>query len=214
MWGDPDWSEGARLAPELVRSLQRFQTGENGDGRALIGKADRAGDPDYAEAIRLFVAEERNHARLLARLLEAAGAPTIPGHWTDAVFVRVRRSLGLRTELMVLMLAEVVALRYYRALSEGCADLLTAEVGGRILADELRHVPFHCERLRRGFRASPSPVRMLAAAGWWALLAGAVTVVVLDHGQALRHLGVSRAAFVRDVLTGFRGIVADVMGAA
>ncbi|MEU8195681.1 ferritin-like domain-containing protein [Microbispora amethystogenes] len=210
-WGDPDWSRGARLEPGLVRSLQRFQVGEDGDGAFLTGKAARAGDPVYAAAVRLFVAEEREHARLLARLLEAAGAATLRGHWSDAVFVRLRRLLGLRMELMVLMLAEVVALAYYRAVRDGAGDPLTSEVAGRILADELRHVPFHRDRLRWSFRRSSRLTRAAAAALWWALLAGVVAVVVADHGGALREVGVSGAAFVREVAASFGGVVAGVM---
>lgn len=209
-WGDPDWSVGARLEPALVRSLQRFQVGEDGDGAHLTDKARRAGDPVYAEAVRLFVAEEREHARLLAGLLEAAGAATISGHWTDTAFVRLRRLLGLRTELMVLMLAEVVALGYYRALRDGVRDLLTSEVAARILADELRHVPFHRDRLRLSFRGSSRSSRVAVAALWWLLLAGALTVVVIDHGEALRLAGVSKAAFAREVAGYFRAVVAEV----
>ncbi|KOG44659.1 membrane protein [Streptomyces virginiae] len=197
--GDPAWSRGAALEPALVRSLQRFQVGEDGDGSALIGKADRAGDPVYAEAVRLFVAEEQNHARMLALLLAAGGAGTLSGHWSDAAFVRLRRLLGLRVELLVLMVAEVVALRYYRAVRDGAPDPLTAEVAGRILADEERHVPFHCRRLREGFAGLPAPARRTVVGGWRALLAAATVVVAVDHGPALRHLGVGRRAFVADV---------------
>jgi hypothetical protein len=39
--------------------------GEDGDGGALIGKAERAGDAGYTAAVRMFVAEEQNHARML-----------------------------------------------------------------------------------------------------------------------------------------------------
>ncbi|MFI7358289.1 ferritin-like domain-containing protein [Streptomyces avidinii] len=198
--GDPEWSRGAALDPALVRSLQRFQVGEDGDGSALIGKAERAGDPAYAEAVRLFVAEEQNHARMLALLLKAGGAGTLSGHWSDAVFVRLRRLLGLRVELLVLMVAEVVALRYYRAVRDGAPDPLTAEVAGRILADEERHVPFHCRRLREGLSPLPAPVRRCATAAWQALLAGAAVVVAADHGPALRHLGVGRRRFTADVI--------------
>ncbi|WP_327046652.1 ferritin-like domain-containing protein [Microbispora sp. NBC_01189] len=210
-WGDPDWSRGVRLDPALVRSLQRFQVGEDGDGAFLTGKAGRAGDPVYAAAVRLFVAEECEHARLLARLLEAAGAATLRGHWTDAVFVRLRRLLGLRLELMVLMLAEVVALAYYRAVRDGAGDPLASEVAGRILADELRHVPFHRDRLRWSFRRSSRLTRAVAAGLWWALLSGVVAVVVADHGGALRAVGVPGAAFVREVAARFHGVVAGVM---
>lgn len=109
--------------------------------------------------MRLFVAEEQNHARLLARLLAAGGVPTLTSHWSDTVFVRLRRLLGLRLELLVLMIAEVVALRYYRALRDGTDDALTSEVAGRILSDERRHVPFHCERLHASLAELPRPAR-------------------------------------------------------
>ncbi|MFC9897137.1 ferritin-like domain-containing protein [Nocardia sp. NPDC127579] len=204
--GDPDWVRGARLDPAVVRSVQRFQVGESGDGANLIGKADRAGDPVYSAAARLFIAEERNHARMLGLLLEAAGAPVIRGHWTDTVFVRLRRALGLRLELMVLMLAEVVALRYYRALRDGTSDALTTQVAGLILADEQRHVPFHCQRLRVAFAANSRPARLFAVAAWWFMLAGVTVVVAADHGLALRQFGVRRSDFVRDVLASFAAI--------
>lgn len=199
--GDPEWGRGAVLPPALVRSLQRFQVGEDGDGAELIGKAERAGDPSYAAAARLFVAEEQNHARLLALLLAAGGAGTLGSHWSDAAFVRLRRLLGLRLELLVLMVAEVVALGYYRALRDGGADPLLREVAGRILADEERHVPFHCRRLREGFARVPRPARRAVTTAWRLLLAGASVVVVADHGAALRRCGVTRRGFVRDVVS-------------
>ncbi|MFJ3858206.1 ferritin-like domain-containing protein [Streptomyces sp. NPDC090085] len=208
--GDPDWTRGARLPRALVRSLQKFQVGEDGDGSALLAKAGRAGNPSYTAAARLFVAEEQNHARMLALLLAAAGEPVLPGHWSDAAFVRIRRMLGLRVELMVLMVAEVVALSYYRALRDGAPDALTAEVAGRILGDEERHVPFHCHRLHEGLAGLPRPARRAATAGWRLLVAGAAAVVAADHGAALRAAGVSRRAFAAEV-TRAAGPMAAVM---
>ncbi|MEV4314565.1 ferritin-like domain-containing protein [Actinocrispum sp. NPDC049592] len=187
---DPEWTLGAQLHPAIIRSVQRFQVGEAGDGANLIAKAAH-GDPAYATAVKLFVAEEQNHARLLELLLTAAGAPTISGHWSDWVFVRLRRALGLRLELLVLLVAEIIALRYYRALRDGTSDPLTVEVASRILADEERHVPFHLARL--------GPQRGLVRTAWKALLMGTAIVVALDHGPALNHLGVGRWEFVLDV---------------
>ncbi|MDP9864839.1 MULTISPECIES: ferritin-like domain-containing protein [Streptosporangium] len=211
--GDPAWERGARLDRPVLRSLQRFQVGEDGDGANLMAKAAGTGDGAYAEAVRLFVAEERNHARLLALLLAAGGARTITAHWSDTVFVRLRRTLGLRLELLVLMVAEVVALRYYRALRDGSGDRLTSDVAGRILADEQRHVPFHCDRLRESFRSTPRAIRTVVRCGWWVLLLGACAVVVWDHGPALRRLGVSGAAFVTDVTGLFSAVTEKVFGA-
>ncbi|MFF4421613.1 ferritin-like domain-containing protein [Streptomyces sp. NPDC001549] len=198
--GDPDWGKGAQVPAEIVRSIQKFQVGEDGDGSALSGKADLAGDPVYSAAVRLFIAEEQNHARMLKLLLAAGGADTLDGHWSDAAFVRVRRLLGLRVELLVLMIAEVVALGYYQALRDGAADPLTTEVAGRILADEERHVPFHCLRLREGLAGLPRPARRAVTAVWRGLLAGAATLVAVDHGPALRTLGVGRGAFVAQTM--------------
>lgn len=211
--GDPPWDKGASLDTVVWASVQRFQVGEDGDGAHLIGKADAAGDGDYAEAVRLFVAEEQNHARLLGRLLAAGDMPTIAGHWSDSAFVWLRRLLDLRTELLILMLAEVVALRYYRALRDGSGDALTSEVAARILADEQRHVPFHCERLHASLGELPRPLRRPVMAGWRLLLLGAGLVVVVDHGSALRRLGVRRLRFVADVMRSSGAVVAAILGA-
>ena len=203
---------GGRLPEALIHSIQRFQAGEDGDGTSLIAAAARAGDPVYLAAVRLFVAEEQSHAVRLANVLRYAGAAPISGHWTDTVFVLVRRGGGLRLELMTLMLAEVVALRYYRALRDGPGDDYVAGVAARILADEERHVPFHLDRLRQGFAATSLAGQVAAAGGWWVLMAGAALVVALDHGGALRILGVSRRRFVTDVLRLFRPMVTSVFG--
>lgn len=209
--GDPDWERGATLHPAVWAGIQRFQVGEDGDGANLVGKADRAGDADYAEAVRLFVAEEQNHARLLARLLAAGGRPTLTSHWSDTAFVRLRRLTGLRMELLVLMIAEVVALRYYRALRDGTRDPLTSDVAGRILSDEQRHVPFHCARLHASLAALPRPTRRPLMTLWRLLLLGAALVVATDHGRALHHLGLRRRHFVADVMASSDAVVSAVL---
>ncbi|MFJ4644675.1 ferritin-like domain-containing protein [Streptomyces bobili] len=209
--GDPDWERGATLHPAVWSGIQRFQVGEDGDGANLVAKADRAADPDYARAVRLFVAEEQNHARLLALLLAAGGTPTLSGHWSDTVFVRLRRLMGLRLELLVLMIAEVVALRYYRALRDGTDDALTSDVAGRILADEQRHVPFHCERLHASLAELPRPARRPVMASWRLLLLAVSLVVATDHGPGLRRLGLGRRRFVADVMASSGEVVSAVL---
>ncbi|MEC3958789.1 ferritin-like domain-containing protein [Nocardia sp. CDC153] len=209
--GDPDWSRGVTLHPAILRSIQRFQVGESGDGANLMAKADRAGDPTYAAAVRLFIAEEQNHARLLLNLLHAAGRQPLSRHWTDAVFVHLRRALGLRLELMVLAVAEVIAVPYYRSLRDGTPDDLTTRTAALIVADEQRHIPFHTERLRQAFAPTPTLVRPLVRAAWWTILCGAITVVLLDHGPALRQLGVTRTDFARSAISLFVPICATVL---
>ena len=208
---DPPWARGARLDPDVARSIQRFQVGEAGDGANLIAKAG-GDDGGYPAAVKLFVAEEQNHARMLEELLRAAGVPTIASHWSDTVFVWLRRALGLRLELMVLLIAEVVALRYYRALRDGTTDPLVTRVAGLILADEERHVPFHCHRLRIGFATFGKATRALVFGAWRLLLLGVTITVAADHGRALRKLGVGRLVFVADVFTAFEAALARIRG--
>jgi hypothetical protein len=164
----------------------------------------------YAAAVRLFIAEERNHARMLGLLLGAAGSGVIESHWSDAIFIRARRLMGLQMELMVLMVAEVVATALYRTLHEGTGDPLTAEVTGRLLADERRHVPFHCRRIRDGLAGLPGPARAAAIWLWRAAVAGAAIVIIGDHGRTLRRLGKGRIRFGLDVLAEATAAAADL----
>ena len=126
---------------------------------------------------------------MLAALLAAVNAPLISSHWFDAVFVRLRRALGLRLEPMVLFVAEFTALSYYRALRDGAGDPLTAEVAGRILVDEERHVRSHSQQPRPKFAALPPWARLPVSWAWQLLVIGTACVVVPDHGAALRGLG-------------------------
>ncbi|MFI8775403.1 ferritin-like domain-containing protein [Gordonia sp. NPDC062954] len=194
----------------MPRSLQKFQVGESGDGRHLIANARATGDSDYAIAVELFVAEEQNHARMLAHLLNAGDVETKRSHWSDSVFVHLRRLMGLRLELIVLTIAEVVALRYYRALAHGGRDALLIDVAERILDDERHHVPFQVRRLRIGFHATPTPARKVVRELWRLVAVAVIIVVAVDHGPALRACGVSRRAFITDTVQIFHGVLDTV----
>ncbi len=199
------------VRPPLIESIRRFQLGESGDGEQLLGKAARAGDPDYLRAAQLFVAEEQQHAALLMRLLGYLGGQPMQTHWSDAVFVRLRRLMGLRTELMVLTVAEVVALSYYGGLAKLGPDAVVRAVADRIVADEHPHVRFQVDRLRAGFAQSRGGARALAFAFWWLTAIGATVVVSFDHGPLLDAIGYRRTRFIRDVLADFAKVVAAVL---
>jgi hypothetical protein len=90
------------LAASIARSLAKFQLGEAGEGR-IAKEIDRARlpsiDADYRAALKLFVAEEGRHARLLGLAVRALGGSLLQKNWTEALFVRGRRLLGLRLKL-------------------------------------------------------------------------------------------------------------------
>jgi ABC-type Co2+ transport system permease subunit len=111
-------------------------------------------------------------------------------HWSDVVFGRLRRLMGLRTELMVLTVAEVVALSYYGGLAAATPDPV----------------------LRAGFAASGVRVRAPAFVSWWLTAVGATMAVTADHGPLLDALGYRRKRFVLDVLIDFAAVARAALG--
>ena len=214
------WHEGIHLhlplRAALARSLARFQLGETSDGAALNARARRlaeeTGDYAYANAVELFIAEKQEHSRLLAIVLEQLNAPLLRHHWTDSLFRRSRHLLGYYEEVSVLLMAEIIALKYYGAVREGCGAPVLEIVCEQILADEKFHIRFHCEKFHKTLAGRP----MLIRAAWWsaltALFVAASAVVAWDHRRAFRALGGSASEFLRDAWFNFRAARAAIFG--
>jgi hypothetical protein len=190
---DVDWDAPCTLSPDVrtafVRSFQRFELGEDGDGARLLAKARRAGDPVYVEALQLLVLEEQRHSALFGRGLEHLGAPTLHAHWSDAAFTWLRRLLGLRTELALFLVAESVAMGYFTALASSAPDEVLRGIGRRVASDEVHHLRFQVDRLRQGFARTPRPARAVVGSAWAVVAVGAATVLVVDHRRAIRATG-------------------------
>jgi hypothetical protein len=196
------WERGIAVEPQLreplIRSLQRYQVGEQGEGVHLKAGALATGDQDYAAAISMFVQEEQEHARLLAELLRGLGAPLLRRHWSDSCFICLRHLAGFHLELMVLLVAEMIAKRYYRALHEGTDDPVLKTAFAQILRDELGHIAFHCDYLQRRFAGQPALVRQAIRLSWRAVFRATCLVVMVDHRAVLRAVTVAPAAFWHD----------------
>src|SRR5262245_33376323 len=165
----------------IASSIQEFQLGESSEGKHLRAAAHsyatRAGDPEYAIAIALFIGEEQRHAAYLARFLRQEGLPLRPSTWADTVFRLLRRGASLEQTIAVLLTAELIAQVYYVALRDATASPTLRAICARVLRDEEAHVRFQTERLsmlRKGRRASA--VR-IAVAAQRALFASAMVVV-------------------------------------
>lgn len=211
-WHAPPTIHG-RTRRAFVRSFQRFELGESGDGERLLAKASAADDPTYFAALRLLVEEEQKHAALFGRGLDHLHAPRLQSHWSDAVFVRLRRMLGLRTELALFLIAETVAMDYFIALADHAPDPVLRGIGRRIVTDEQDHIRFQIDRLRGGFRRTPRLVRATMGIGWTVIAAGAASVVVIDHSAALRACGLSPVRYWRRAMGQFRRAAEAVLRA-
>lgn len=98
---------------------------------------------------------------------------------------------------MVLLIAEMIAMRYYRALREGTEEgSVPCAVFARICRDEDGHVAFHVDFLHAFFARRRSPLlRVLAPAVWRLLYRLACLLVLWDHRGVFRAVGVSPAEF-------------------
>lgn len=194
------WDRGAELTDEekgdVVRSIREFQLGESSEGRHLFRyakeHAERTGDPDYLEAVRLFIAEEQRHGRDLGRFLAMNGITLAKSTWVDAVFRRLRNVFGnLETSIAVLITAEILAEVYYEALREATTSVILRILCDQILRDEKQHVAFQAERLAILRSGRGRLAQSLTMAAQRFLFAGTTILVGWTHRRTIRRGGIS-----------------------
>ena len=212
------WRDKLNVAPSVmppfIRSLQRFQIGESGEGRHLRATANTTGDRDYIKAIDLFIKEEQEHARLMAEILQRLDAPLLTSHWSDGCFILLRRLFRLNEELMVLLTPEIIAKRYFRVAHDAIDDASVKAVCAQILHDEEGHVAFHIDHLRRAFVSHSLTRRALLRGAWRVLFRLSALVVILDHRSFLNACGVSTAQFWWDCELMFDDVAAQIFAFA
>jgi hypothetical protein len=212
------WEQGIKIEPHLraplIHSLQKFQIGESGEGRRLRRQAAATGDPAYSAAIELFVKEEQTHAALMARVLTSLDAPLLKSEWSHNCFSFMRHLFGLHQELMVLLLPEMIAKVYFRALHDGTSDPVLRIVFGQIAADEDGHLAFHVEYLRRKFERMSFGSRILVQVAWRCLYRATCVVVMADHRRVLRAVNVTRRKFWDDCGRVFDEVAAGIFSPA
>lgn len=136
-------SETAQL---IVPSIQAFAQGESSNGyylrKAALKFAKNTGNRYYPEAMNLFVEEENMHSSYLKRYLEYHGIREKNGNILDMLFRTVRRIGGIRSEVTVLVTAEIIALSYYRALAKASDSQALKSICRQMVRDEIPHVIF------------------------------------------------------------------------
>lgn len=194
------WERGAEITPDelaaIAASLQGWQLGETSDGRhlraAAVRYAERIGDAEYVAAVDAFIAEEQRHGETLGRFLDLAGAGRKTTDWGDTLFRAARYFLrNIEVWTTPVSMVETLATVYYNAIRRASRSVLLAEICRQILADEIPHLRFQCERLARLYQRRP---RLLVHLTWLAQRVGFTFVVVLvwaGHRRALRAGGYS-----------------------
>lgn len=194
-WDDPHQLTSSEL--RAVRaSLQTFQRGESSEGHYLYSRAKQLGDPEYTAAMRLFIKEEQTHAAVLGRFLDQQGIPRLRGHWLDNVFRGLRRVLSLEHTIRVLLVAEVVAAVYYRALFSATYSGLLQQLCRRIMLDEEMHLNFQCFTLRTLAVGRGGVGAWLRRQAYRGLMAGAALAAYTTSRSAMKAGGYGLFSFL------------------
>jgi len=199
-------------------SIQQFQLGEGSQGRRLQNRgrayADRVGDPDFSEALALFVKEEQRHSATLLRFMGQQGIPQLPSHWVDRIFRRVRLLAGLELCLRVLAAAEIIAVPYYRALSRASDSPVLRAICHRVLRDEAMHLQFQASMMSRIEAGRSNVARFIVWRAHRLFLLGTCIVVWSEHGPVFRAAGYTFHRFILETLSEFHALECRACGIA
>jgi hypothetical protein len=192
------WERGAEATAEelaaIGQSLQAWQLGETSEGNHLRAAAkryaERVGDPDYPPAVDLFIREEQRHGEVLGRFLDLAGVGRVSADWGDYLFRAFRYCItDMEVWTTPVVMVETMALIYYNAIRRATRSAVLTTICTQILADEIPHLRFQCERLAIIYRGH-SPLRfrltMLAHRPIFLVM---IALIWLGHRRALRAGG-------------------------
>ena len=200
------WELGAAVSSEelsaIAASLRAWQLGETSDGSHLMEAARHyavsIGDPEFVDAVRLFIAEEQRHGANLGRFLDLAGVPRARSNWGDSLFRTIRYAVPrMETWVTPVVMVETHALIYYNALRRATRSPVLRAICGQILADEVTHIRFQCERVAILHRTRPAWLRRLTIGFQKLMFAGVTLAIWTGHRKALRAGGYDLALFWR-----------------
>jgi hypothetical protein len=189
-----DWSPPARIEPRL-RPLVAHWLAHSASlpapvGAWMIDAAARqcANDPAYVQSLRLMVKEEQYLTGLSAKLLARLEPQRALHEGLGRLARPLRHFLGLRLELSVVLLQEVVDLTFCGMIHEATEDDVLRAACRQIVADRSAHASFLAERLTLEF-ADFNFVRRNVRRLRLRLLFGALLAT-----QAMRYHALIRAA--------------------
>lgn len=185
--------EDAGLRRALARTFSVFQLGEAGEGRIATEVRHfqgRSVDDAWRRSIPLWVREEGRHGRILGDCARALGGKPVAENWTNSLLVFGRRLLGLRLKLLVILSAEVIGITFYGLIADALPPSRIRTALYAIVEEEEDHLAFHSRffHLEAGSRTR----RALFSLAWLAVGTAAGAVVLHDHRDTFKRLGVSR----------------------
>ncbi len=184
----------------ITSSIQQFQRGENSEGKHLYHASYEMRDVQYVEAMKLFIREEQTHAKVLGRFMDKHHISRINNHWVDAVFRWLRKGFGLQQTLSVLLIAEIIAKVYYKALQRATGSSVLQAISMQILKDEDMHISFQCYALNILNKRRNTLVQIIYRLFTFFIMTGTIAVVWYSHRKVLKAGGIGFKAFCRSCM--------------
>ena len=103
----------------------------------------------YKDAMQWFIKEENWHSAYLKKYMDFHKVKSMKHSFLDHVFRKLRQSGGLKSEIIILVTAEMIALTYYDALAEATESPALKSICKQMLHDELPHIMFQSHTLSR-----------------------------------------------------------------
>jgi hypothetical protein len=152
--------------------------------------AAKVRDPQFIEAVRLFIREEQRHGENLGRFLDLAGVPRAKKDWGDSLFRAARYALrSMEAWVTPVVMVETHALIYYNAIRLATKSPLLRDICSQILIDEVPHIRFQCQRIAILHRQRPTGLRRLVLALHRPAFAAMSLTIWIAHRRALRAGG-------------------------
>ncbi len=183
----------------IKKSIAAFQLGESSEGRGLMqaakNYAQTHNDPYLVSITKLFIKEEQGHALLLRRFMDKHKIPILKRNWTDDIFRKLRKNVGIELSVTVLITAEILSLIYYSALLNATNSKLLRSICEKLLRDEVEHIKYESELLNHIRKEKPFLTRQLIRFTHQFFYFGTMLVVYFSHNKVLNAGGYSFAGF-------------------
>lgn len=203
-----DWSTRPEITDlerrSILYSLKAWQLGETSDGRHLMAAArkyaSRINDPEYVQAVHLFIKEEQKHGANLGRYIDAIGERRAKRDLGDTLFRKVRY-LNTSMELwtIAVIIVESAAQIFYQALHDATKCPLLRQICTDILIDEAHHIKFQNERLHIIFQEKSFYSRTISLAFYSVLFFGTIHAIWFGYHCAFKAGGIDRNEFMRSM---------------
>lgn len=132
--------------------------------------------------------------RVSQKIMDYHQIPARPHSFLDDVFRFLRKTGGLRSEIIVLVTAEMIALSYYRALAACVPSPALKSICRQMLKDELPHIVFQSHTL---YKLKSHPLERLLRI---LLMEATMTVVWLSMKDVFLAGGYSYRRMAADCL--------------